>query len=566
MAKGKYKEWLEPDNLLRLKGWARDGLTNKDIAKNIGISEHTLYDWISEYPQFSQSIKEGRAPVIIKAEDTIIKMGLGYDETIKDKDDNVIDVIHHSPDLNALRSVLRAYKFDTWGFKKDEIDRHKAQLEIEILQEQLDEIQQKKLLSETQEFIDIPANMIAPSFSRMHHDIENRKYREYILPGGRGSGKSTMVALEIIKILETNRNYHALICRNVFNTIKDSVYTQIEWAINELGLSHDYKLTKSPLEITKLSTGQKIYFRGADDPTKIKSIKPPFGTFGVVWFEELDQYSGVEAVRNIEQSVERGTDFVYNFKSFNPPRSKINWANKEVTVKKDGRCVVESCYLDMPEKWLGKVFLDNAEFLKEINPAAYENEYLGIANGSGGNVFENLEIREITDSEANSFDRYINGIDWGWYPDPFHFVRLAWVPSKLELVCLDEFRGNKLPNDVTSSEVKNRVTENELIICDNSELKSIDEFRDYGLNAVPAKKGPGSRDAGYKWLSSLVKIVVDPKRTPYLYEELINYEYERDKEGNLISGYPDGNDHGLDAMRYACEPLHKTQKPRITFF
>lgn len=240
----------------------------------------------------------------------------------------------------------------------------------------------------------IPASLVAPTFSPVLFDIAEQEHSEYVFPGGRGSTKSSFCGLNVIDLLMKNENMHVCVLRAVANTLKDSVYSQILWAISALGLDDDFTCTKSPLEITRISTGQKIYFRGADDPHKIKSIKPPFGYIGIVWFEELDQFGGEEAVRTIEQSVIRGGERAYKFKSFNPPKSAQNWANKYIKVPRTDRLVTESTYLTVPKKWLGKPFLDDAEFLKETNPTAYENEYMGVANGTGGNVFDNVLIRD----------------------------------------------------------------------------------------------------------------------------------------------------------------------------
>ena len=189
------------------------------------------------------------------------------------------------------------------------------------------------------------------------------------------------------------------------------MYSQIVWAIAELGLEDQFKCTTSPLEITYKPTGQKIYFRGADEPGKIKSIKPAFGYIGIAWFEELDQFKGPEAVRNIEQSAIRGGDLAYIFKSFNPPRTAMSWANKYVQVPKANQYQHHSTYLDLGSRvrWLGKPWIDEAEHLKAVNPTAYEHEYLGVANGTGGQVFENLQLRKITDAEIAQFDRVSMG-------------------------------------------------------------------------------------------------------------------------------------------------------------
>ena len=268
------------------------------------------------------------------------------------------------------------------------------------------------------EYKGIPATMVAPVFAPVLFDIKEKRHTEYVFPGGRGSTKSSFVSLAVGDILRSNDQIHAVIMRQVGDTMRSSIYQQARWAIEALGLEDEFECTVSPLEITRKSTGQKIYFRGADDPGKVKSIKVPFGYIGVLWFEELDQFMGPEAVRKIEQSVIRGGDTAYIFKTFNPPKSLNNWANKYIKIPKETRLVTESTYLDIPKKWLGKTFIEEAEFLKETNPDAYENEYLGVANGSGGSVFDNITIREITDDEISGFDHVLNGIDWGWFPDP----------------------------------------------------------------------------------------------------------------------------------------------------
>lgn len=404
----------------------------------------------------------------------------------------------------------------------------------------------------------IPANMIAPAFIKVIHDIEQQLYNEYVFPGGRGSTKSSFVGLDVVDLIMKNEGVHALVARQVADTLRTSVYAQIQWAISALGLDDEFHCTVSPLEITRKSTGQKIYFRGADDPGKIKSIKVPFGYIAILWFEELDQFQGDEAVRKIEQSVIRGGEKAYIFKSFNPPKSANNWANKYIKIPKATRLVTHSTYLDVPKHWLGKPFLDEAEFLKDGNPVAYENEYMGVANGTGGNVFDNVVVKTITDKEIASFDRIYNGVDWGWYPDKYAFTRVHYEPAQLRLYIWQEYTCNKQSNRQTADKlIELGITSNDIITCDSAENKSVGDYKMYGLLARAAEKGPGSREYSYKWLQSLKEIIIDNSRCPVAVEEFLNYEYERDKEGNVISGYPDGNDHVIDSVRYATESIWK---------
>ena len=152
--------------------------------------------------------------------------------------------------------------------------------------------------------------------------------------GGRFSTKSSFIALKIIELVTNNPDTHALAVRPYENTLRDSVFAQLKWAINFLGVADDWKMTTSPMQLINRHTGQTVYLRGADDPAKIKSIKPPFGHIAFLWFEEMDQFRGEEQIRSVQQSAIRGGDLGIIFKSFNPPRSRANWANKYSKIPK----------------------------------------------------------------------------------------------------------------------------------------------------------------------------------------------------------------------------------------
>jgi len=408
----------------------------------------------------------------------------------------------------------------------------------------------------------LPADVIAPSFLDLYDDIRAHLHTEYVLKGGRGSTKSSFISLALVWLIKNNPTMHAIALRKVANTLRDSVYSQVVWAITELGLEDQFKCTTSPLEITYASTGQKIYFRGADEPGKIKSIKPPFGHIGIAWFEELDQFKGAEGIRNIEQSAIRGGDLAFIFKSFNPPKTAANWANKYVKIPKANQLVHHSTYLDLGSRirWLGKPWVEEAEHLKQVNPKAYEHEYLGIANGTGGLVFENVQLRKITDEEIAQFDRIHQGVDWGYFPDPWQWGKMHYDAGRRTLFIFDELRLYKKGNDATAKALKDKpedggkgIGPNDLIIADSAEPKSVADYRSYGLNCRGAEKGPDSVDYSMKWLQSLVAIVIDPERCPYHADEFLNYELEPDpnEEGAFISEYPDKNNHCIDEVRYA---------------
>lgn len=421
----------------------------------------------------------------------------------------------------------------------------------EELERQLEAERKAKL--NTKYHLDL--DMIPDNFHSTIRDIRQEKHQEYVFKGGRGGTKSSDIAQVIVELMRNNHDIHCVVCRKVGNTLKDSVYSKIKWAIGMQGFTEEFDAHKSPLEITLTATGQKIYFRGADEPEKIKSIAPEFGYIAILWFEELDQFGGAEEVRNITQSAIRGGNKAWIFKSFNPPKTKNNWANQYVITPKENMIVHHSTYLDVPPEWLGQPFIDEAEHLREVNPEAYEHEYMGVPNGNGGNVFEYLEIRDISDKEVNSFDRIYQGQDWGWFPDPAAFIRLAYNHAQDTIYMLDEHYVNKTKNSDNAQWIFDHDYHDFEITCDSAEPKSIKDYRDLGLNAHPAKKGAGSVEYGMKWLQGR-KIVIDPKRTPNAYKEFTEYEYERDKDGNVISGYPDENNHLIDATRYALERFY----------
>lgn len=466
-------------------------------------------------------------------------------------------------EIQQRRSMIaRGELTDSFGFAPDFSDQLKSMNDLEktlAIKEAREEQQKAEEKARLQGEYHIDLNIVPDVFHKMIRDIRAKKHSEYILPGGRGSMKSSTISLIIPELLKNNPNMHALILRKVGNTIKDSVYAQMKWAIDKLNLNEEFVCKVSPMEITYKPTGQKIYFRGADDPLKIKSIKPEFGYIGIVWFEELDQFAGPEEIRNIQQSAIRGGNEAYKFKSFNPPRSKNNWANEytaEAEEKDDSALVVHSTYLDLDieQEWLGDIFLADAEHLKEVNPDAYDNEYLGHANGNGGNIFEYIEERTITDEEISHFDRIYQGVDWGWFPDPYAFARLYYDHARETIYFLDEIGENKKSNDWTAAEIKKRGYDDYVITCDSAENKSVNDYRDAGLPARGAIKGPGSVEYSMKWLQKR-KLVFDPARTPKALKEFKKYEYERDKDGNIISGYPDKDNHFIDACRYATEEM-----------
>ena len=401
-------------------------------------------------------------------------------------------------------------------------------------------------------------DVIAPSFYDVHWDILDGKHTYYDLYGGRGSTKSSFMSVEIILgMMQDEKDgvfSNSAVFRKVGNTLRESVFEQIAWAIDALGANDLWASSVSPMQYVYKPTGQKIIFRGLDKAKKTKSIKTSRGYFKYLWFEELDEFAGIEEIRTVQQSVLRGGSKFVVFKSFNPPISRSNWANVYVNEPREDSCRHKSDYTTVPEEWLGEQFIADAEHLKATNPRAYEHEYMGNPVGLGTNIFDMLDVRTITDEEISRMERIYQGQDWGWYPDPKAFIRAAYIHSTETIYLLDELGGCKIRNRQMAEDIKEKGYDDYEIRCGADEQESIVDFRDAGLPARQANVGPGSVKYTFEWLQCRT-IVIDPARTPRAYKEIIEYEHEVDSNGEVIADYPDHNNHWIDALRYATSPL-----------
>ena len=398
------------------------------------------------------------------------------------------------------------------------------------------------------------AELVAPSFDHVFYDVQEHRYTHYWLAGGRGSTKSSFASLCTPLLLLQNPACHALVLRKVANTLRNSVYNQVEWGIHALGVSDAFAARVSPLSFEHRGTGQKILFLGVDDKNKVKSLKLPFGYVGVVWMEELDQFTGMEEIRSLLQSLLRGGARYWVFCSYNPPKSRNNWVNEEALFDRDDRIVHRSTYLDVPPAWLGAQFIHEAERLREKNGTLYRHEYLGEVTGTGGGVFDNVEERELSDADVALFDRRYYGLDFGFAVDPLAFVAMHYDARREELYIFDEIYAQRLTNAQAARMILPRIGRQPMT-ADAAEPKSIAEMRELGLNVQAARKGPDSVAYGMHWLQGRRRIYIDKRRAPNTYREFVGYEYERNRDGQFISAYPDKDNHAIDAVRYATEAL-----------
>lgn len=397
-------------------------------------------------------------------------------------------------------------------------------------------------------------NLIAPSFYGLHWDIAEHRYTHYKLSGGRGSTKSSFIGIEIILGMMQDPAANAIAMRKVGRFLEESVFEQFRWAIDMLGVADKWKVRHSPLGLTYLPYGNKIIFRGADDPQKIKSVKISNGYFKYIWFEERAEFDGSEEERSILQSLMRGGPEFFVFYSWNPPKSMNSWVNQDVLDVREDTVHSHTDYRTVPKKWLGEQFLIEAEHLKEVKPKSYEHEYLGIATGTGGAVFENVTVRKITDDEIAVFDRIKQGLDFGYGADPLAYIKMHYNSRQKRLFLFGEIYAVKLGNTKAAREIRKFNPLNKPITADSEEPRAIAALNELGLRVIPAKKGPGSVDYGMEYLADEIEeIIIDPKRCPNAAREFTGYELEMDKDGNFKGSYPDKNNHTIDAVRYGME-------------
>lgn len=397
------------------------------------------------------------------------------------------------------------------------------------------------------------SDLLTPKFYPLYSAWKSNKYTRLVCKGGRGSAKSTNIAL--ILVVDLMQYPVNTVCfRKVGQYLRKSVYEQIKWAIKHLGVDEYFEYKLNPLEIIYKERGNKFMFLGVDDPQKSKSIKEAQFPIARYWFEELADFKNEDEVETVLNSIFRGkleNGLIYKgFFSYNPPKMKHNWVNKKYnySFKETNVYVHHSTYLDNP--YISDEFIKEAEAVKAKNETKYRHVYMGEPIGNGLVPFPNLEIREIEASEIVGLERFRNGVDWGYGVDPLAFVRWGYDKKKGIIYALDEYYGVGLKNRNLANYILSKGYD-ELVMCDSAEPKSIDELKEYDISAWGAKKGAGSVEYGEKWLADLEAIVIDPERTPNISREFEMIDYDTDRDGNPLSRLVDKNNHTIDATRYA---------------
>ena len=408
------------------------------------------------------------------------------------------------------------------------------------------------------------SEIINDNFHEFWKVSKEHKYLKYVLKGGRGSAKSTHIGFRVIMDI-MKYPVSALVVRKVGNTLSESVYEQLKECAEILGVYQYFEFKASPLQIIYKPRGNKIIFRGADDPMKIKSLKVAKYPVSILWVEELAEFKTEDEIQTIEQSVLRaelpeGLHYSF-FYSYNPPKRKQSWVNKKYNTHNlpKNTYVHHSTYLENP--YTSKETIEEANELKARDEYKYRWLFLGEPIGSGVVPFSNLVFRRITDEEMNTFDNIRQGCDWGYATDPLAFVRLHYDKTRRKIFFMDEVYGVKMFNKELANKLKAKGYDSLRTTADSAEPKSISEMKvEHGCNFKGAKKGQGSVEYGETWLDALEEIVIDPERTPNVAREYENIDYETDKDGNPKARLEDKDNHTIDATRYALEDDMKKTK------
>jgi PBSX family phage terminase large subunit len=355
----------------------------------------------------------------------------------------------------------------------------------------------------------------------------------------------------------------AVVMSKVGNTLNDSVVKQIMWAAEALGASGEWRYNPSRLAMKRAKTGQEILFRGIDDPLKLKSMKPALGqNFRYAWYEELAEFYGMDEIDQVNLSLNRGGGAFQAFYSYNPPNSASSWVNQESLVPRSDRTTLSTSYLDMPREWLGEEFIAEAERTREVNERRYRHVFMGDVLGTGGQVFDNVEARTVTKAETDAAGRQYWGLDFGFAVDPDAMVCCAYNKALDTLYVVDEIYARGQSLETLAERISSKAGK-AYITCDSEDPRMIDSLKRRGVNALPAKKGPGSIEHGIRWIAERAAVVIDPMKAPNAAREFLGLEYDQDRQGRYMARVRAKDDHTVDACRYAVEELSRERQIKV---
>ena len=400
---------------------------------------------------------------------------------------------------------------------------------------------------------------ISKAVGKGYKDFIMCKKRYRVVKGSRGSKKSTTTAQDIILKMTMYPLANTLVVRKTFNSHKDSTWTQLKWAAKNLGLEDDWNFSKSPLEATRKSTGQKILFRGLDDPMSITSITVEHGYLCWAWFEEAFQVMNEDDFNKVDMSIRGQLPDGYYKQitiTFNPWSEK-HWLKKRFFDTKDPNILALTTTYECNE-WLGPDDRALFEQMKVNNPRRYNIEGLGNWGIAEGLVYENFIEQEFDymDISKRAGAKTVFGLDFGYTNDPTAFIAAIVDQENKELYIFDEHYQKAMTNEDIANMIKYKGYSKETITADSAEPKSIDDIRSKGIYRIKAaKKGKDSILNGIQNIQNY-KIIIHPKCENFLIE-INNYVWSN-KNGIVINKPIDDFNHLMDALRYAMEDTKKS--------
>ena len=390
----------------------------------------------------------------------------------------------------------------------------------------------------------------------------NYKGRYRVVKGSRASKKSTTTALNMIYRIMTYPNSNGLVIRKVFRTIKDSCFSQLKWAIHRLKVDKYWKATNSPLELTYLPTGQKILFRGLDDPLKVTSVAVDKGSLCFLWIEEAYEIMNEDDFNMLDESI-RGQVPDGLFKQITltlNPWNDRHWIKKRFFDTEDKDILAITTNYKCNE-WLDESDLKVFETMKTHNPKRYRVAGLGEWGVVDGLVYENVREDRFNKEDViknNPDIKPVFGLDFGYTNDPTALFCGLLDLENYKIYVFDELYEKGLSNKNIYKEIEKMGYRKEKIIADSAEPKSIDELKDLGLYRIsPAKKGKDSILNGVQFIQNF-EIIVHPRCVNFM-TEITNYQWAKDKFNKAINEPIDDFNHLQDAMRYAIEPYTRNK-------
>lgn len=422
--------------------------------------------------------------------------------------------------------------------------------------EALSSLNEKEQKSDESKAYTLPITDITKDFvevyREMHEAFDNGKWREFILKGGRGSIKSNFISAFAEEVIYNDPQAHIVFTRRYKTDLRGSVYNQFLKTVTRHDKLDEWYFTTSPMMARYKKTGQCVIFVGCDNPISLKSYNLSFGYVKMVVNEECDEMAGIEQIDNVEDTFLRADVNSISVKVFNPPKSANNWMNEYTAdaPKRDKCYVCHSYYYNVPIKWLGQRFFDRAEWFKQHKQRYFDNNYLGLVTGTGGTIFENLDIRTITDAEINALPNRYHGLDWG-FVHPQAFIECSYDFETETVYIVNEIRKVGMKQETFAKKCKQY--SNVEIIADSANPDKISDWQDYGFDIIGATKrwSGGGRDYAWEWLQTRRKIVIDSERTPFIAKEMQKAEFEQLKDGSFSSQYPTLDEDCIMACIYA---------------